>query len=398
MTESNNSDVLVVGAGGIGCSIARELAERGAGKVTVVDRATAGAGSTSKAAGGLREQFSTEINIRFSQLSMPTFRNAQETLGGSIAYEETGYIFLARSAAQAKAFQRNVQLQRTLGVDAHWMSPDELERNWPYLQLDGVAAGSWCPTDALIDQVAYMNLLAQRTRAAGVEIREHVTVTGLLAEGDRVTGVETEDGPIHAGVVVLAAGVWSPAIAASIGIDLPVAANRREIFTSSPVDTLPRDMPFIADFDIASYVRRDAHGFRMSGRLVADTTREAPVDMAGGPPTLEWATTLIPGLAGSQITGGWSGLTEVSPDHHALIGPVESHSGLIVATGFSGHGLMHAPAAGMLVAELILDGEAHTLDISSLSPDRFQRGAALAETMIAPAHEQGDIVSRPAAG
>jgi sarcosine oxidase, subunit beta len=362
----------------------------------VLERSTACAGSTSKAAGGLREQFSTEINVRFSQLCMPYFRNAEETLGGSIAYEETGYIFLARSTAQAEAFQRNVDMQRALGVDSHWMSPDDLERNWPYLQLDGISAGSWCPTDALIDQVAYMTLLAARTRDAGVEIREGVTVTGLIEDGDRVTGVPTPDGPIHAGVVVLAAGVWSPEIAATIGIDLPVSSNRREIFTSTPVSALPHDMPFIADFDIASYVRRDANGFRMSGKLVAGTAQEAPVDMAGGPPTLAWATTLIPALSESRITGGWAGLTEITPDHHALLGPVEGHPGLIVATGFSGHGLMHAPVTGVLIAELILDGQASTLDITSLAPDRFQRGEALAETMVAPAHEQGDIVARPA--
>ena len=398
MQQTNHPDVLIIGAGAIGCSIGLHLAQRSAGRILIVDRGKAGSGSSSKAAGGLREQFSTEINVRFSQLSMPFFRNSADTLGGSIGYYEPGYVFLARSDAQAAAFRSNVELQRRLGVDAHWLGPDDLERSFPYIQPDGISAASWCPTDALIDQNAFMQLLSARTRDAGVEIREGVTVTGQASEGERITGVQTDEGPISAGTVVLAAGVWSPSIAATIGLDLQVAANRREIFTTSSVSSLPKDMPFIADFDIASYVRRDQQGFRMSGRLLKDTTSEAPVDMAGGPPTLAWAQTLLPALEGARITGGWAGLTEVTPDHHGLLGPVDGHPGLIVATGFSGHGLMHAPATGLLVAEMILDGEAHTLDVKALNPQRFERGEALSETMIAPAHEQGDIVARPASG
>jgi sarcosine oxidase, subunit beta len=398
LSNVHNVDVLVIGAGAIGCSVAYYLAERGAGKVLVVDRGRAGDGSSSRAAGGLRAQFSTEINIRFSLLSQPFFKHASEVLGAPISYEEAGYIFLARSDVQAQAFQRNVELQRSLGVDAHWLSPDDLERHWPYLQLDGVIAASWCPTDALIDQVEFMQALVERVRRSSVEIREGVTVESLLADGDRVIGAATSDGVIHAGVTVLAAGVWSPTLSASIGLDLPIAANRREIFTTTPVASLPDEMPFIADFDVGSYVRRDRNGFRISGRLEQDSTSEADVDMSGGPRTLAWAASLLPELASARVTGGWSGLTEVTPDHHALLGFVDGRPGLIVATGFSGHGLMHAPATGLLVSEMILDGAARTLDIDALSPLRFERGEALAETMVAPAHEQGDIVARPTSG
>ena len=229
LTPPRHADVLIIGAGAIGCSIALELANRGAGRIVIIDRGAAGEGSSSRAAGGLREQFSTGINVRFSQLSMPVFRNAEEVLGGSICYQETGYIFLARSDQQADAFRRNVEMQRNLGVDAHWMSPDNLERHWPYLQLDGVVAGSWCPTDALIDQVQYMELLVARARDAGVTFHEGVTATSLILDGGAVVGADTSAGRMLAGVTVLAAGVWSPEIASSIDVDLPVSANRREI-------------------------------------------------------------------------------------------------------------------------------------------------------------------------
>lgn len=395
MSRDSHADVLIVGAGAIGCSIGWELARRGAGKVVVLDRGKAGYGSSIRATGGLREQFSTEINIRFSQMSIPFFRNAVETLGGSIDYDEVGYIFLARSQEQASAFERNVALQCSLGVDAHYMIPDAMERNWPWINLEGVVGASWCPTDSLIDQRAYVHLLVDRTRDAGVDIREGINVSDLVTSGERVTGVRTDDGVLTADVVVLAAGAWSPPIAASVGLDLPVEGSRREIFTTTPVATLPERMPFVADFNVGGYVRRDADGFRVSGRLDRGASDNPEVNPAGGPPTLEWAASLIPEMARASLTGGWAGLTEVTPDHHALLGPVEGLDGLIVATGFSGHGLMHAPATGLLVGELILDGRAHSLDIDPLSPLRFERGQALSETMYAVVHEQGDIVKGP---
>lgn len=394
MTSDYTSDVLVIGAGAIGCSVAYHLAQRGAGRVLVVDRGTVGSGSSTRATGGLREQFSTAINIRFSQLSMPFFRNAEETIGAPISYQEVGYIFLARSVEQAEAFKRNVELQRGLGVDAHWLTPDDVERNWPFLQLDGVVAGTWCPTDALIDQVQFMQALGQRTRELGVEILEGVEVHSLRTDGGRVTGAETSAGSIDAGVTVLAAGAWSPPLGATVGLDLPVTAHRREIFTASDVESLPLDMPFIADFDVGNYVRRDGDGFRISGILDPTVELERDIDMAGGQKALDWATTLIPRIGSATITGGWAGLTEITPDHHALLGEIDGLPGLIVATGFSGHGLMHAPATGVLVSEMILDGEARTLDVAELSPLRFERGQALTETMIARSHEQGDIVTR----
>lgn len=386
---SERPKILIVGAGAIGCCVALALAERGETDVLVVDRGVAGGGSSGKAAGGLRAQFSTEINIRFTLLSQPFF----ESIAEEIDWRQVGYIFLARSAEQAEQFRRNVELQRSLGVEVEWLLSDELRRRWPYIDFEGVHAGTWCPTDAVFDQVKLMDVLAGRVREAGIEIREGVDVRELRVEGGRVIGVVTADGAIEAEATVLAAGVWSPAIAATAGLDLPVQAMRREIFTYAPVPGIPEDMPFVADFDIGSYVRRDEQGFRISGALARDPDEDGDVDPRGALRTLEWGQSLVPGLTGAEPTGGWSGLTEITPDHHALLGPVSGLEGLIVATGFSGHGVMHAPLAGQLVAEMLLDGEAHTLDVSLLSPTRFAEGKALAETMFARRHEQGDITA-----
>ena len=391
MNDNRRPEILIVGAGVIGCAIAYELAHRGTRDALLIDRGAAGRGSSSRAAGGLRAQFSTAINIRFTQLSQPFFRNAAELLGADIGYSEPGYIFLARSDEQAAAFRRNVELQRSLGVEAAWLRPADLADRWPFMRFDGVTAGSWCSTDAIFDQARFMDALARRVRALGVTIREGVTVRGLRLDGDRVTGVGTDAGPIEAGTTILAAGAWSPVIGATAGLELPITPLRREIVTFGPVSGMPDDLPFIADFDVGSYIRRDEQGFRVSGRLERADDPEGPIHPEDAQAALDWATTLIPALAPAKVTGGWAGLTEITPDHHALLGPTPGLDGLIVATGFSGHGLMHAPAAGRLLAELLLDGRAHSLDITPLAPDRFARGAALTETMFARQHEQGDV-------
>jgi sarcosine oxidase subunit beta len=405
--ERRSPEVLIVGGGAIGCAIAWKLAERGQRDILLIDRGWLGDGSSNKAAGGIRAQFSTEINIRFTQLSEDYFRHAPELLGADIGYDEAGYIFLARSAQQAETFRANVELQRSLGVDVDWLTPDDLERGWPYLHLDGVHAGTFGRTDAIFDQVRFMDALAARARDAGVTVREGVEVTGLRLRDGHVTGVDTVDGPIEAGTTILAAGVWSVPLGRTVGLDLPVAGLRREIYTVADVPGLPERMPFIADFDRGTYVRREQGGvgFRIAGMIAPSDNADPTLDLTPDRvrEAIGWAAEVLPQLGEPRATGGWAGLTEITPDHHALLGPVPGMDGLIVATGFSGHGVMHAPATGLVIAELLLDGQATSIDISSLSPTRFQEGKALTETMFArsapvPAHEQGDVVVREGNG
>jgi sarcosine oxidase subunit beta len=388
-------DILVIGAGAIGCSIALELSRRGQRDVLVIDRGRAGSGSSAKAAGGLRAQYSTEFLIRSTQLSQHVFRNAEEELGGSIGYEEAGYIILARTAEQAEAFRDNIALQRSLGVDVSLLSPDDIERGWPWIRTDGIELAAWCPTDAIWDQVGFMELLAARVRDTGIEIREGVNVTRLLRDGERVIGVETDDGPIHAGTTILAAGVWSPLLAATIGLDLPVTPRRRAIYLTPQTAGLPERMPFVADFDRGEYIRRDGDVIRVSGGMSGDDPWDDSFDLARGAADTAWLPELFPALAGAPLTGGWAGLVELTPDHHPLLGPIPGLDGLVVATGFSGHGVMHAPITGTLIAELLLDGGATTLDIAPLSPLRFAAGIPIATGRLERQTEQGDIGLRP---
>jgi sarcosine oxidase subunit beta len=323
------------------------------------------------------------------------FRNAERELGGSIGYDEAGYIILARTEEQAAAFRENVALQQSLGVDVSLISPDDLERDWPWIQTDGIHVAAWCPTDAIFDQVRFMDLLAARVRDQGIEIREGVTVTGLLADGSRVTGVETSDGPIQAGTTILAAGVWSPLLSATIGLDLPVVPRRRAIYLTKQTGGLPQRMPFVADFDRGEYIRRDGACIRVSGGFAGTDPWDDSFDLANGVSDTAWVGELFPSLAGAPLVGGWAGLVELTPDHHPLLGAVPGYDGLVVATGFSGHGVMHAPVTGTLIAELLLDGQATTLDIAPLSPLRFAEGRPVATSRLERQTEQGDIVLRP---
>lgn len=360
-------EVLIVGAGSIGCAIAEELGRRGQQGIVVVDRGPAGDGSSSRAAGGLRAQFPTEINVRMTLLSQPYFR----ALGDAIDWVESGYIYLGRNPGKPEEYARNVAMQRALGVDVEMVDLDELETRWPWLNPEGVIAATWCPTDAVFDQVKFMDVLAERARAAGAEIREGAPVTGLRMEGSRVVGVDTANGPIEAGVTVLAAGAWSPPIAATVGLELPVGMVRREIFTFERTPALPETTPFVADFDLGRYIAQNVNDLRMSGGMSASDDPEAPVNLANGAAAQASVSQLVPAAAGLRQTGGWAGLIESTPDGHALLGTAPGYEGLIVATGFSGHGVMHAPVTGTLVAEMILDGAASTLDVAPLAPTRF---------------------------
>lgn len=363
-------EVLIVGAGAIGCAIAEALAKRGQRGALVVDRGKAGDGSSNRAAGGLRAQFPTELNVRMTLLSQPYFRE----LGDAIDWVESGYIYLGRNPGKPEEYQRNVAMQRSLGVDVEMVDPDELEARWPWLNPEGVIAATWCPTDAVFDQVKFMDVLVERARAAGAEVREGLEVTGLRMDGGRVVGAETDAGPIEAGMTVLAAGAWSPPIAATVGLDLPVGRVRREIFTFERTPRLPETTPFVADFDVGRYIAQNVNDLRMSGGLLPSDDPEAPLDLANGAAAQATVAQLVPAVAGLRQTGGWTGLIESTPDGHALLGRAPGYDGLIVATGFSGHGVMHAPVTGALVAEMILDGAPRTLDITALAPTRFAEG------------------------
>lgn len=380
---AETADVVIVGGGIVGCSVAFHLAERRAGRVVLLERSTLGSGTSSRGSGGVRLQFSTAINIQLSLQVLPFFEQFKERFGVDIDYYQRGYLFLADNELLLEQYRRNVALQREFGVPSQVVTPAEIREIAPYLNVDDVIGGAFCPKDGRANPQKLRAVFADQARAMGVEIREgvDVMVTGLLRSGDRVTGVRTPTGEIESPVVVNACGPWAAALSAMAGVDEPVTPLRRQQFlTEPPPAVIPRPCPFIIDPDcsfswhmLGDEIRA---GITRPGEQTSWLT-EPDWDLA---PLIEQRLVRrVPALRGLKVLSGYAGLYEMSPDSHAIIGWAPSAPGLLLANGFSGHGLMHSPITGKVVAEIILDGAAHTVDVTPLRPTRFAEGAAIEE-------------------
>jgi sarcosine oxidase subunit beta len=376
------ADVVVVGAGAVGCSIALHLAERRAGRIVVLDRGPIGGGSTSRGSGGVRLQFGTAINIQLSLRAVPFFEQFAKRFGVDPQYQQRGYLFLAHDEELLAAFRGNLALQAAHGVPSREVGPAEIRELVPYLNLDDVFGGAYCAKDGRLDPAIVVRAFADRARELGVEIRERVAVTGLSRDGERVTGVETATGPIASTVVVNACGPWAAALSAFAGVDEPVTPLRRQQFLTEPTDKVPRPTPFVVDGD------RSFSFHSLGDQIRAGMTR--PGERSGWDDRAEWDLVPLirqrlahraPVLADLEIVSAYAGLYEMSPDAHGIVGWAPGVSGLLLCNGFSGHGIMHSPVMGELVAEIILDGAAHTIDLAPLRPTRFAENDANREAL-----------------
>ena len=388
---------VVIGGGIVGLSSAHALAERGA-RVTVCERGSIGAGSTERSVGGIRTQFTTPVNVRLSQESLPIWETFEERFGVDIAHRQPGYLFLARDEATATGLRDSVELQTDLGVPSRTLTPDEAAELCPGLHTDQFVCASYASVDGFADPHLALQGYSEAVREAGVEVRTKTAVTAVRHDDTgRVVGVETSGGSIDADVVVNAAGPWARRVARMAGIDLPVAPRRRQIAVVDPETPLPEDVPLTIDLDTGAHFRPER-----SGRaLVGGHFHEEPVPTPERGPDdaepdgfdrgfdLDWAVEAVERSGGitssfgpeSRIRRGWAGLYAVTPDHHPII--EESIPGFVTAGGFSGHGFQHAPATGIVVAELALDGAASLVDIDPLSSDRFERGDVIEERNVA---------------
>ncbi|WP_247730728.1 NAD(P)/FAD-dependent oxidoreductase [Halovivax limisalsi] len=397
-------NVVIVGGGIVGCASAYYLAERGA-DVTLLERASLGAGATDRAAGGIRAQFSTDVGIRLSQAAISVWETFEDEFGVDVEYRRPGYLYLAREESTAALFEETVPFQNERGVDSRILDPADATEYVPGLRTERYVATAYCPTDGFADPHLGLQGFSIAANEAGAEIETGVAVTDLLVEGGgtgdgpaedtgagdgdrpdgRVVGVETTEGRYDADVVVNAAGSWSPKIAAMAGIDLPVTPRRRQALIVEPESPVPDSNPFVTDLDDGCYFRPERDGKALVGGHFGQDPVQDP-DAYEQSHDLAWAADVVEHVAtvadyfgpDSKLVRGWAGLYAMTPDHHPVI--EESMPGLLTATGFSGHGFMLSPATGQVVAELALDGEATTVDVAPLARDRFERDAALHET------------------
>lgn len=377
------ADIVVIGAGIMGCSVAYHLAERGAQRILVLERNEIGRGSTADAAGGIRLQFSTETNIRLSLLSFEYWEHFQERFGIDIGLHQYGYLFLLTRPEDVEHFRQALELQRALGVPSRWVTPEEIHSLQPAVRTDDLLGGTYCPRDGWCDPYTATMGFAQAARARGVEFREHCPVVGVTIERGRLRSVETPRGPIACERAVLCTGAYTGEFSRFLGVELPIQPYRRMSFVTDRFDLVPKTVPMTIEFATSLYFHPEGDGF-LFGMSNPD---EPPgfnktVDPEWTARTVEALCRRAPVFEQASIRRGWAGFYEVTPDDNPLIGWVPGIEGLAVAAGFSGHGFMHGPAVGRCVAELLLDGRSHSIDLSAFDPARFQRGLLIQETAV----------------
>lgn len=385
-------DVLVCGGGIVGLAAAFELADRGA-DVTLCEKGTLGGGSTARAAGGIRSQFSTPVNVALSLASKPVWDAFEDRFGVDIGLRKNGYLFLARSEATAERFRANVRMQRDLGAATELLTPAEATERCPGLDPDPFVAATYNPEDGVADPNLAVQGYADAAREAGVDIRTGTAVTDVVRDDDRVVGVDVrEDGDaerITADYAVNAAGAWAGRIGAMAGVDLPISPRRRRIAVVEPSTPVPESAPLTIDLETGSYFRPEREGIALVGGHFADADPDADPDGFDEGMEIDWAAEAVERAGAytdyfgpeTRIRRGWAGLYAVTPDHHPVV--EESVPGFVTAAGFSGHGFQHAPATGRIVADLVLDGETDLVDVSTLDRERFERGETLAERSVA---------------
>ncbi len=370
------ADAVVVGGGVMGASTAYHLAKRGVGDVVLLEREPfLGQMSTGKCAGGIRHQFSTEINVRLSIESIRMMERFPDELDQDVGLKLCGYLFLLTREEDLPTFRDNVALQHRLGIDTRWLEPEDCAALVPELDLDGVLAGTIYDRDGLADPSGVVQGYASGARRHGVTILTDTPATGIRVEDGRIRAVETASGTIETPVVVNACGAWAPELGRMVGVDIPIQPIRRQVVVTSPIPDLRPDFPFVIFFADSLYFHREGPGI-LTGQ---SNTEETPgfkleVDQEWEAQHVEAAVRRFPRLGDAGFLTSWAGLYEVTPDAHPILGRVPQVEGFHVMAGFSGHGFMHGPVAGLLMAEEIVDGRAHTVDIDPFRLDRFSSG------------------------
>ena len=412
------ADVVVIGSGIVGSSVAYHLAQDGCTNVLVIEReAHQGKGSTGKSMGGVRAQFATPVNIQMSRYSIDFFSKFDEVVGHPADYRAHGYLFCATSESHLNYLKANGDRQMSLGVNnVEWVSPADILEIIPQLRADDILGGTFCPTDGFVDPHSVMMGFMLNARERGARLWLGTQVTGIQvdpgdsaevpsassrthslrrnAEGTsalpaldarRVTGVQTSRGFVSTRVVVNAAGAWAAEVARMAGADLPVEPLRRQLVPTEPFDQLPKKFPMVIDMSTGFHFRREGKGILLAWNDPEETPGfKTEFDPSFVEKILTHAASRVPCLAEAEVNPrrAWAGLYEMTPDHHAIIGPSPNVEGLFFVNGFSGHGVMHSPASGRIAADLILQGQSELIDARQISVERFAEGKLLEETAV----------------
>jgi sarcosine oxidase subunit beta len=380
MNLPNTAEIVIIGGGVMGASAAYHLAQRGLKNIVLLEKENFfGQGATGRCAGGVRYQFSTEINVKLSIESLPMIERFKQEIGQEVSYRQCGYLLVATNDKDAHTFKHNVEMQNRLGVQTQLLSGDEVRARLPLMRFDDAIAGTFNQKDGTVDPNSVVMGYISAAQKIGVQACTGVEVTGISCKGGNVEEVQTSLGAIKTRMILNAAGPWSAQIGNMAGIQIPVTALRRQMFTTSPLKEITDEFPFVIDFAQSLYFHREGDGLLIG----MSNQNEQPgfvqsVDEEFELVNLEAAIERMPLVERAQRASHWAGLYEVTPDAHPIYG--DTHvKGFFLCTGFSGHGFMHGPISGKLMSEYILDGKYSSLDVSMLDLKRFEEGRLIQE-------------------
>ena len=382
------ADVVIVGGGIVGSSIAYQLTRAGCRDVLILEReAHQGKGSTGKSMGGVRAQFSTPVNIQMSLYAIPFFRDFEEVLGHPSGYRAQGYLFVAASESHLNYLRVNYAQQAALGLTtARLLDASDVAKMVPQLRSDDIVGGSFCSTDGFVDPYSVMTGFTLRAIDQGARLKRDVTVTGIRKDARGITAVETsQGGTVATRTMVNAAGPWAAQVAGLAGLDLPVEPLRRMLVPTEPFDKIAHSAPMTIDMSTGFHFRPEGLGLLMAWNDPEETPGfKTNFERAFVEKILTRAVSRVPVLEEVEVnpSRAWAGMYEMTPDHHPILGEAPGIAGFYCANGFSGHGVMHSPATGKILADLILKGSTDLIDAQLLNYARFAEGRLIEETAV----------------
>ncbi|MCC7164029.1 MAG: FAD-binding oxidoreductase [Anaerolineae bacterium] len=378
----STADIVIIGGGCMGSSLAYHLATRNAGSILLLEREKFLAmGSTGRNAGGVRYQFSTPVNIQLSIYSLDIISRFEELFGISAEYRPLGYLFLLTTPGQMALFKKNIALQQSLGVhDVRGLTVDEIHALAPLVNLEGVLGGSICPRDGTADPYTVTQTFASQARQLGAQIETDTNVLAIEKQNGGGFKVITGKGDIATPRVVNCAGPWASKIGKMVGLDIPIVPLRRQFFNTDEIPQIPRNHPFVIEFETSLYFHPDHPGLLVGMSNRNETPGETyAIDEEFHLETLERAIYRLPLLENARVVKQLAGLYEATPDAHPILGQARDLPGFYICAGFSGHGFQHSPGAGKVMSEILLDGTSKTVDVSMLDLERFREGRAIVE-------------------
>ena len=379
----NSAEVVIIGAGISGCSIAYNLAKKGVKNVVVIEKSYICSGSTGRCGAGVRMQWGTEMNCKIGKKSIEFYEHANEILEyeRDVEFKQSGYLLIADTDKEIEQFKKNIEVQHACGIPSKMLSLDEAKEIVPYLNTSGLKGAAFCEKDGFLNPFHTTDAFYSAAKRLGVEFNTFTEVTKIKVENDKVVGVETNKGYISTNCVVNATNGWSKGISEMVGVDVPVYSERHQILVTEPVE--PLQGPMVMSFGLNLYVQQSPHGSFIMGRGDANEPRDLRM-------TSSWhfieemaktVDNILPPISKLRVIRQWAGLYNMTPDKQPIYDKAENVEGFYMAIGYSGHGFMFGPITGVVMSEMIL-GEKPTIDVSMLNLNRFKTGNLLLEPSV----------------